>query len=226
MRFAMSYSCGKDSTLALHKMLLAGHEPVCLLTMFNEQQQRSWFHGADTTMLSAYGEALGLPLLSYPADGPQYAEVFEQALAEAKALGAEACSFGDIDLEQNRRWEEDRCQKLEIKPFFPLWNMKREDILGDLLGSGYRCVIKAINKEKFSRAGQEEVDDLCESYLGKFLDNSFLQAIKSLGGDICGENGEYHTLVVDGPIFRRPLPLHIGRIMQLPGHAIVETACD
>lgn len=97
MKFAMSYSCGKDSTLALHKMLEQGHEPVCLVVMVNEKAGRSYFHGADSTMLERYAKALALPMITCPADGETYQAAFETGLSKAKAMGAEAACFGDID---------------------------------------------------------------------------------------------------------------------------------
>ena len=90
MKFAMSYSCGKDSTLALHKMLAQGHEAVCLVVCFNEAAERSYFHGADKSMLQRYAEALGLPLLLCPTNGEDYAQALESGLLQAKAIGAEA----------------------------------------------------------------------------------------------------------------------------------------
>ncbi len=87
MKFAMSYSCGKDSTLALHKMLEQGHEPVCLVVMVNEAHGRSYFHGAGRDMLERYGKALSLPVVACPASGEGYLQAFEKGLAEAKAMG-------------------------------------------------------------------------------------------------------------------------------------------
>ena len=90
MKFAMSYSCGKDSTLALHKMLAQGNEAVCLVICFNETAGRSYFHGADNEMLQRYSEVLGLPILLCPTTGDDYAQAFEAGLDQDKAMGAEA----------------------------------------------------------------------------------------------------------------------------------------
>lgn len=222
MDFAISYSCGKDSTLALHKMLAAGHRPCCLLTMVNSGQGRSWFHGADAGMLKAYERSLGIPLHELPATGAEYAAVFEDGLARAKSLGVEACAFGDIDLEQNRLWEETRCANTGMEAIFPLWQQPRHEIVRDLLNFGYKCIIKAISTGKFANAASGEVEELCDTYLGRVLDSAFLGQIEAMGADICGENGEYHTLVVDGPVFRQPLSYRIGKILRLPDHAVAE----
>ena len=103
-KFILSYSCGKDSTLCLHKMLEAGAEPMALLVMFNPEAGRSYFHGVDPALLREYGEALELPLLAVPTGGEEYHLSMEAALRRAKEQGAELVCFGDIDMENNRAW--------------------------------------------------------------------------------------------------------------------------
>ena len=98
-KFILSYSCGKDSTLCLHKMLEAGAEPMALLVMFNPEAGRSYFHGVDPALLREYGEALELPLLAVPTGGEEYHLSMEAALRRAKEQGAELVCFGDIDME-------------------------------------------------------------------------------------------------------------------------------
>lgn len=222
MNFAMSWSCGKDSALALHKMIEAGHRPCCLLTMFNSEERRSWFHGATESMLRAYSNALGLPLWAFPTTGEEYAAAFEMALDKARHFGAQACAFGDIDLQANRSWEEERCANRGLEAVFPLWQKPRDEIADEILRLGYKCVIKAINSEKFPHASPKELASFCETWLGRCLDRDFLRQTGDLGGDLCGENGEYHTLAVDGPVFRHPLQYRAGRILRLPGHAAIE----
>lgn len=211
MRFAMSYSCGKDSTLALHKMLEQGHEPVCLVVMVNEAVGRSYFHGADRPMLRRYSEALALPMVTCPADGASYRTAFEAGLARARAMGAQAACFGDIDLAQNRQWEEDRCKAVGLVPCFPLWQRGREEIVHELLRLGYRCLIKSVNRTV-----------LPLELLGTCLDETSLSAMRAAGVDVCGENGEYHTLAVDGPVFRTPLSFQIGDCIELGDYAAVD----
>ena len=98
MKFVMSYSCGKDSTLALHKLIKAGHEPVGLLVMVNKDMDRSWFHGADHRLLEKFSKALEIPLLLCPSGGDEYHLEFEKGLKRAMELGAEMAGFGDIDI--------------------------------------------------------------------------------------------------------------------------------
>lgn len=211
MKFVMSYSCGKDSTLALHKMIEQGHEPVCLLVMLNQGVGRSYFHGADRNMLEQYEKALGIPMLLCPSDGQDYATAFEKGLAQAVAMGARAACFGDIDIERNRRWEEERCRAAGLKAFFPLWQRGREENVYELIELGYHCLIKSINTALLPRP-----------LLGSRLDRQAADRIKEAGADVCGENGEYHTLVIDGPIFRRPLAFHTGEVLSFGGYAVID----
>lgn len=211
MKFAMSYSCGKDSTLALHKMLKQGHEPVCLVVMVNEAAGRSYFHGADQTMLKRYSEALALPMILCPSAGSTYQSAFEAGLIKAKNMGAESVCFGDIDLEQNRQWEEERCQAVGLLPCFPLWQQRREEVVYELIRLGYKCLIKSINRTV-----------LPTDLLGTLISDESISVMKSAGIDICGENGEYHTLTVDGPIFQKPLLFQIGNKIELGDYAVAD----
>lgn len=215
MKFAMSYSCGKDSTLALHRMLAQGAEAVCLVVCFNETVERSYFHGADKLMLHAYSEALGLPLLLCSTNGSNYAQGFEAGLAQAKAMGAEAVCFGDIDIEENRRWEEARCQAVGLSACFPLWREDREVLVHELLSLGYSCLIKSLNRRL-----------LPISLLGCCLDAQTLAVMQTAGVDVCGEMGEYHTLVVNGPVFKRSLQFKLGELLEDGDYALVDVQID
>lgn len=124
-KFILSYSCGKDSTLCLHKMLEAGAEPMALLVMFNPEAGRSYFHGVDPALLREYGEALELPLLAVPTGGEEYHLSMEAALRRAKEQGAELVCFGDIDMENNRAWGEERCRNVGLEAVYPLWHHDR-----------------------------------------------------------------------------------------------------
>ena len=211
MKFVMSYSCGKDSTLALHRMIQAGHAPVCLLVMVNRAQARSYFHGADPDMLRRYENALGLPMIQCPSDGADYHAALEAGLVKARALGAEGAAFGDIDLEGNRAWEEDRCRNTGLVPFFPLWQRGREGCVEELLRLGYRCLIKSVNNTL-----------LPESLLGRYLDREAVEILRNAGADVCGENGEYHTLAADGPVFRAPLEFRAGEILRFGEYSAID----
>lgn len=211
MKFVMSYSCGKDSTLALHNMIRQGHEPVALITMVNQDVDRSFFHGADYKMLQAYSGALGIPILITPAVGKNYHLAMEKSLRKAIALGAEIACFGDIDIDENRAWCEERCKNAGIKSAFPLWQRDRAENIYELVDLGYKCLIKSINNTL-----------LPKELLGKVIDRTVIDTMRSSGIDICGENGEYHTLVMDGPIFHKPLAYKTGKMIDFGLISVIE----
>ena len=194
MKVAVSFSGGKDSMLALHEVVEAGHEPVALLVMYRGEAGRSWVHGIEPRLLSAVSEALHIPLICYDAKLDTYNEDMEAALRQAMALGAEACAFGDIDTPIHREWDEGRCAAVGIKPLLPLWQRDRLACVRKTLDLGYRCMVKCVRS-----------DILPERMLGQPLTRAMVEEIKALGADPCGENGEYHTVVTDGPLFRHPV---------------------
>ena len=211
MKFVMAYSCGKDSTLALHHMIMQKNEPVALITMVNQEEERSFFHGADYKMLEAYSEVLGVPVLMTATTGDQYHLAMERSLKEAVALGAEIACFGDIDIEGNRAWSEERCRNAGITSAFPLWQKERSENVYELVNLGYKCLIKSVNNRL-----------LPKELLGRIIDQEVIDILEAHQVDICGENGEYHTLVVDGPIFQKPLGYKTGRILDFGDFSVVE----
>ena len=215
MKFVMSYSCGKDSTLALHKLIKSGDEPVALLVMMNCNVERSFFHGADRKMLERYAEALEIPLILCDTNGEDYHIAMETGLLKAVERGAEYACFGDIDIERNRKWAEERCSKVGLTPSFPLWHNSRVENVYELIDEGYSCLIKTINKKL-----------LPVEILGKIMDRNILGIMKNCGIDLCGENGEYHTLVVDGPIFKRPIKFKTGKVMEFGEYPAIEVVID
>lgn len=203
MRFAMSYSCGKDSTMALSKMIQDGHEPVALVVAGNHATKRSFFHGADEAILEAYSDALGIPLIVTYSDGDDYRERFLEGLLAAKEMGAEAICYGDIYLDGSKAWNEAVAIEAGLIPLEPLWGINPEKNVYELLDQGYQCMIKIIDHTL-----------LPENLLGRILDADAIRIMKDCGIDVCGENGEYHTFVIDGPIFRHPVELYMGQLQQ------------
>lgn len=194
MQFVMSYSCGKDSVLALHRMIVAGHTPVALLVMLNEELERSWFHGVDYILLKEISNSLQIPLLTVNSTANAYHTQFENALKDAVSMGAKCCVFGDIDIKNNAAWCRERCANIGIEAVFPLWNENREALTRECINLGYIALIKCIQNTA-----------LPNTILGKPLADETLAIMRNSGIDLCGENGEYHTLVVDGPLFHYPI---------------------
>lgn len=190
-KFIMSYSSGKDSTLALYRMIKAGHKPMGLLITMSNEEGRSWFHGVPEVILKDVSESLDIPLVTVKCKGDEYKEAFEDALAKAKENGAESCAFGDIDLDEHRLWCTERCNAVGLEAIFPLWQEDREELTYEFIDSGFKTIIKKVKLEVLN-----------EDFLGKVLTKELVQKIKETGADPCGENGEYHTFVYDGPIYK------------------------
>lgn len=205
-KFIMSYSCGKDSTLSLYRMIKEGHIPVALLVTIDKKRIRSWFHGIPNNLLEDVSKSLNIPLLLVESEGTNYTETFIEALKKAKELGAEACVFGDIDLEEHRTWCTDRCDTAGLEAIFPLWQEDREALTHEFIDCGFKTVIKNV-----------QLEILNESFLGEVLTKDLVEKIKAAGSDPCGENGEYHTFVYDGPLFKYKIPF------EIEGNILTET---
>lgn len=190
-KFIMSFSGGKDSILALYRMIKKGYEPIALLTTVKKNQEKSWTHGLGKEFLHRISKSLDIPLLLVECDVNEYERKFEEALIKAKDMGATMCVFGDIDIELHKKWDVDRCKNAGIKAELPLWQQNREDLVYEFIDSGFTTII---NKVNLKYMGIE--------FLGKELNREIIDDIKSTGSDACGENGEYHTFVVDGPLFK------------------------
>lgn len=209
MKFALSYSFGKDSTLALHRMLQAGHEPVCMVATVNPAVERSWFHGVSPALMSASSARLGVPLLLCKTAGDDYHLQLEKTLLRAKEMGAEACVFGDIDIEQHAEWNRARCDNTGLGCMMPLWQESRHSVVEELIGSGFKAMVKCVQKP-YAEA------------LGQVLDAAVVRRLEALGADACGENGEYHTYVFNGPIFTEPVPVTTGEVLDLDTHLAID----
>lgn len=203
-KFCLSYSTGKDSILALDMLRQQDYFPVCLITSVNDEMKRSWFHGVSLHLLEQAAENMDIPLIAVSNNIENYEERMESALKQAKKLGADYCCFGDIDIEQHREWDHKLSKKADLIPLLPLWQKKRRDIVEQFLTSGYTAIIKTISKKS----------GIPEYFLGRELDKTFINYLLEQNLDVCGENGEYHTLVVDGPIFTKRLKYQISGIHE------------
>ncbi|MDF9866775.1 diphthine-ammonia ligase [Bacilli bacterium PM5-3] len=196
MRFVVSFSGGKDSMLAMHRMIEAGNECVGIFTTTNENIG-SWFHDIEIPILKAIANNLNVDFIQATLNVKNYNEMFESNLYNIKEkYNIDAVVFGDIDIEDHKKWCLERCQALELQAIFPLWNNDRKAIVQEFIDLKYQAIIKRIDKNKLDK-----------SFLGKTLNNDLLEKFKEYNIDLCGENGEYHTLVYDGPLFKNEVGL-------------------
>lgn len=194
----VSWSGGKDSYWAALKAAEEGFTPRVLLNVLNEAGQISRSHGIPAPVLQAQAEALNLPIHHVPASWKEYESHFTAALKTLKEqYGLTHAVFGDIDLEDHRKWEEKVCANAGLIAVLPLWQANRKALVLHMLASGVRTIIVSCNEAMGAR------------FIGTMLSPAVVEELESLGIDPCGETGEYHTLVVDGPRFSFPLEVTI-----------------
>lgn len=193
-KFVMSFSGGKDSTLALYRMIKKGYTPIGILTTIKKDKSKSWTHGITNKLLEQVSESLDIPLMKVECDISEYEHEFEKALLKAKNMGASLCVFGDIDIQDHQDWDINRCKNTGLEAVFPLWQEDREELVYEFIDSGFKTIIKTVN-----------LNNMGSEFLGKILTKDVVIDIKETGSDACGENGEYHTFVIDGPIFKKAI---------------------
>ncbi len=205
--FFCSWSGGKDSCLALYRAVLKGGRPACLLTMLTEGGEKSRSHGLPLSVLQNQARALGIPLVVRSASWEDYTSVFTEVLREFKSRQIDNGVFGDIDIDDHLQWVEDVCKPIGITPHHPLWQRPRKQLLKDFLEAGFKATIVVVQASKLDK-----------SFLGRELDADLLEEIEAQGADAAGENGEYHTVVTNGPIFSAPLSIRFGEPFEEDGY--------
>lgn len=208
--FFSSWSGGKDSCLALYKAIQQGGRPRCLFTMFAEDGLQSRSHGLSSAIIKAQAKALSIPLVIGNAAWDEYEKAFLEHLAVLKSQGVSDGVFGDIDLVPHRKWIEGVCGKHDIVPHLPLWLKGRRELLDDFIKAGFVAVIVVVKDDRLN-----------ESFLGRRLDWQTIDALEDAGVDLCGEEGEYHTVVIDGPVFAHKLPVEFGDITHHDGYSFL-----
>jgi len=210
-----SWSGGKDSMLALHRALESGDDVQALLAMFDETGERSRSHALPPHLMQAQADALGIPLVMRRATWQTYEAVFGEQLRAFAAQGITRGLFGDIDLQPHRDWEEKVCAAAGIEAVLPLWQAPRRALVDELFALGYRARVVTVDA-RFLDA----------SFCGCEFDARFVAGLPD-GVDACGENGEFHTFVFDGPRFAKPVAHEVVRVHELtptqpaPGHFFV-----
>ncbi|WP_244835101.1 diphthine--ammonia ligase [Clostridium sp. BJN0001] len=194
----VSFSGGKDSMLCLYKAINKGYN-ISALLVTSDCQNHSNFHRIPMKILDKVSKSLGIRIINVIVnDGENYEEKFEEGLRKAKKFGASTCIFGDIDIDSHKVWGEDRALHASMDAEFPLWNRKREEVTNEFIKSGFKAVIKKVN-----------LDYLSSDYLNEELDFKLVSKFKDLDIDVCGENGEYHTFVYDGPLFKNKIDFKV-----------------
>lgn len=196
MKFVASFSGGKDSTFAIYKAIKEGMTPIGMITTCPVGATKTWFHKLDFETLYQISDSIQIPITIVQTTGEDYLINFEKALTDYKQKGADAAIFGDIDIEGHLEWCTKRCESVGLKPYFPLWKQQREKVVRDFIDAGFKAKIVSARDERLQKG-----------FLGEILTHNLINKMASLGVDVCGENGEYHTVVIDGPLFSKGIEL-------------------
>lgn len=211
----LAWSSGKDSAWTLEALRAAGEEVVGLLTTVTEGFDRVSMHGVRRTILEAQAEAAGLSLRTVPIPYPCPNRVYEARMRDAlEAIRREApirgVAFGDLFLEDVRRYREERMALAGLEPLFPLWGEPTDALARRMISAGLKTVVTCVDPRVLDR-----------SFAGRAFDSAFLADLPA-GVDPCGENGEFHTFVHAGPMFRRPIAIETGEIVERDGFVFAD----
>ncbi len=205
-KVVLAWSGGKDSALALHELRRSEHyDVVSLLTTVTDGYDRISMHGVRRVLLEQQARAVGLPLkqvvISQVSTNEEYEQKMRAALDEFQAQGISAVAFGDIFLEEVRKYREENMSRIGIQPIFPLWKRDPAELAHTFIALGFRGITSCVD----SRV-------LDARFVGRFFDLAFLADLPA-GIDPCGENGEFHSFAFDGPVFRQAVPYTKGEIV-------------
>lgn len=202
-----NWSGGKDSSLCLHHVLQDKKYKVeKLITTLSGPTQRVSMHGVRQELLQQQAQSIGLPLqqifLPQNASMSAYDEIMEHSLREQQQQGVTHAIYGDINLADLRAYRERQLEKVNLQPVFPLWNRPTKELVQEFLQLGFKAVVVCVNGRL-----------LDASFAGRVLDKTFLQDLPA-SVDPAGENGEFHTFVFDGPIFKQPVLYRLGETVH------------
>ena len=198
----------------LHVLRQQGHEPAGLLTTLNEVADRVAMHAVRHTVLDAQARAAGVPLITVPLPSPCSNEIYEARMAAAIRQAVEAgfthVAFGDLFLEDVRRYREERMAGTGLSPLFPLWGRPTAALAAEMIAGGLRAFLTCVNPRV-----------LPASFAGRSFDAALLADLPD-GIDPCGERGEFHSCVVDGPMFSEPIPVEPGVVVERDGFVFAD----
>jgi len=215
----LAWSSGKDSAWSLHVLRRQGDVEVAgLLTTVNEAFGRVAMHAVRRELLEAQARAAGLPLtavaIPYPCPNEVYEAAMARALAEARAGGIGAVAFGDLFLEDVRRYREERMAPTGLRPLFPLWGAPTRALAEQMIDGGLRARLTCVDPKA-----------LPDSFAGRAFDHDLVAALPP-GVDPCGERGEFHTFAWDGPMFDHPVPVAVGEVVHRDGFVFADLLPD
>ena len=205
MKAFASWSGGKESCFACYKAIQNGFKVSHILNNISEKYDRVSFHGVKSELVRLQSQSIRISLVQPKVTGDNYEQEFKKTIRKLKEFKVTTGVFGDIDLQEHRNWVERVCKELEITPIFPLWGQKREQLLNDFIDKGFEAIVVST-----------KADLLNMEWVGRKIDKRFVRDLSKLRKvDLCGENGEYHTFVTNGPLFKKRIEiLETGKVLR------------
>ncbi len=204
--FVCSWSGGKDAALAFHRAAQEGRQPAYLLTMMTEDGDRTRSHGLPLEVIEEQSASLGIPLKTRAVSWDNYEDGFIDALNSLAEDGLKEVVFGDVSPVENRTWEEKVCQAAGLRAQLPLWKQDPGEIMDEFFDSGFEATIVAAKADKPGK-----------DFVGRKLDRSAVADLADKGVDL-KETGDFHTVVTEGPIFKKPVKVQKGRQIKRSGY--------
>lgn len=214
-KYAVCFSGGKDSTLALDRAVRQGLNVKCLVNIFNEDTERIRFHGFRKEIIQKQAESLGLGLVQAGSSNNNFEEIFLKGLSSIKEKGISGVIFGDIHLKEVKEWFEERVVNAGLEHIEPIWMDPPEGLVKEVVNRGYEITITSVD---LATAKSE--------WLGKVIDESLIKEFMDEGIDPCGENGEYHTFVSSGPLFKKSINFKLGPVRKNATHHVIDIIVD
>jgi uncharacterized protein (TIGR00290 family) len=210
--FAVSWSGGKDSMLALDRAVRQGLDVRWLVNLYDESSRRVRFHGVRCELIATQASRLGLTLIQLSTTPDAFESVFLEAIDRVVASGAHGIIFGNIHLADVRAWYEERTTRAGLDHREPLWGDRPHDLVREVVERGYEPVMTSVDTKR----GRRE-------WLGRTIDAALTSELASTPGvDAAGESGEFHTFVRNGPLFSRPIHVRTGETVEAEGHALID----
>jgi uncharacterized protein (TIGR00290 family) len=211
MKVVSLWSGGKDSCFACYKAITLGYEVLALFNFTQANGKESLSHGLPSEVILKQAKLTGIPIVQKVMPKEAYRDEFKRLITEwKKKVGIHGIVFGDIYLQEHKDWIDKVCQELEVEAILPLWGRDTKELILEIIDSGFKTIVVSTS------AGL-----LGKEWLGRKIDNKF---VKELSPEIdpCGEKGEFHTFVYDGPIFKKPVEFITGKKLLKNNHWFLE----
>lgn len=213
MKVACLWSGGKDSCFATYKAIQKGYNVAFLFNFLDDSAKKSLSHGLQAFTIQKQASSTEFPLFQKAMPRKTFREKFIKLINEwKKDSGIEGIVFGDIYLQEHKDWIDKLCEETKVDAIMPIWEANTKELIEEFIQAGFKAIVIATNANFL---GQE--------WLGRKIDKDFINDMKNLGNiDLCGEKGEFHTFVYDGPIFKKPVEFIAGKKILKDKHWFLE----